>query len=294
MTRVKSITEDAEQFVVDFDDVAWGQPETVVIDKPSRTIRIVFKKKERGQQKVEGLNFDDIVSFRVELVGGGDSGSYFTILLETTVGRYFRLIPVSGTIFGLVKEDVVRDLFTKMNAYLPATRQLPVASRRMVAYPETSDGTSVANIGSNRAKVAAALFFVFIGLAIFTIVGGLVIVSLGMAIEGYFIMAISIPIIYLAIFATENKSIIIDPETKRLVVERCWFWCIRLQGKPVPFSDIAGFEPFVLGQRCHVRMLRTGSLRPVTLLVTSYDSAEARGLVDWLQEHVPSSGSLGS
>jgi hypothetical protein len=287
MTVIKSIVMENEQFVVDFDDVVWGQPETVVINKASRTIRIVYKRKERGQQKVEGCNFDDIVSFRVELVGGGDSGSYFMIFLETTIGKHFKLVPVSGTTFGLVKEHVVRDLFTKMNTYLPETRQLPLMSKRLVTYPETSGGFSIARINNTTNKVAFTLFFAFIGIAFFAVVGGFSIVSIWMTIEGHIVTVLSIPFIFLAIIITEKKSIIIDPGNKQLVIERCWCWCILRQRKHVSFSDIAGFEPFIIGQKCHVRMLRAGSLPPINLYVTSYDSAEARGLVDWLKEHVP-------
>ena len=293
MTRVKSISADAEQFAVDFEDVLWGQPAAIIIDKPSRTIRVVFKKKERGQQKIESFNFDDIVSFRVDFVGT-EGGSYYTIVLVTTIGRCFRLIPVSGMTSGMLKEDVVRDLFTRMNAYIPATRQLPIMSKRQVVYPETSDGSSVARIKNVPSKAAILLFFAFISLAIFTIAGGLVIVSVGRIIEGSLVAAISIPFFSIAIDITMVKSIIIHPEIKQLSIERCWCWRIRRRSKPVPFSGIASFKLFVLGQKCYVRMQRTGSSPPVTLLMTAHDSAEARGIVDWLQEHVHTSGSRAS
>ena len=39
MTVIKSIVMENEQFIVDFDDVVWGQPETVVINRASRTIK---------------------------------------------------------------------------------------------------------------------------------------------------------------------------------------------------------------------------------------------------------------
>ncbi|MEX2682774.1 MAG: hypothetical protein Q6373_014380 [Candidatus Sigynarchaeota archaeon] len=60
------------------------------------------------------------------------------------------------------------------------------------------------------------------------------------------------------------------------------------------FSDIANFDLFVMGQKSYVRMQRTGSSHPVTLLVAAHDSVEARGLLDWLREHVPTSGSRAS
>ncbi|MEX2682777.1 MAG: hypothetical protein Q6373_014395 [Candidatus Sigynarchaeota archaeon] len=215
MTRVKSISADAGQFVVDFEDVVWGQPAAVIIDKPSCTISVVYNKKVHGQQKVESFNFDDIVSFRIDIVG--HDKYYYMIVLETTNGRHIPLIPVAGTTFGLLKDAVVQDLFTRMNAYIPATRQLPIKSKRQVDYPETSDGSSVARIDSNSRNAVFVLFFTFVGMGIFAITGGLILLSMRATFEGWMIAAISILLFGFAIGITEVKSVIIYPEFKQLV-----------------------------------------------------------------------------
>jgi hypothetical protein len=283
MTGIKSITQDEEQFLVDFEDVVWGQPEAVVINKPSHTIRIIFKKKEGGHQKVEGCNFDEIVSFHVERLGTHKEihPGYLTIVLETTAGQMYKIVPEAGTTYKQLKDDVVSDLFSKMDAYLPARRQLPAMSRRLVTHPEGKDGLSIARIKTRPTWIAVGIFLLCIGGAVGAIVVSFVLVVWRVG----FVLVVSL-LLYVGILPTEVTTIIIDPEKGQLLMARCWAWCIRRRSKPVPFSDIAVFDLSVVNQECRVVIRRKGQL-PVVVQETVRDSSEARALVGWLQEHVP-------
>jgi hypothetical protein len=291
MTSIKSMTMDAEQFIVDYDNVVWGQPETVVINKTSRTIRIIYKKKEGAQQKVEGCNFDEIVSFHVERKGESHgkypSRGYLAIVLETTAERLFNLVPVGLTASTILKDDVVSDLFDKMDAYIPSSRQLPAIPRRLVTYLETGDGLLEASIKTLQTKSLIVIFISSFGITAGLIIAGLAIVVFAGEMGGYFVfLVLAIPL-FLNFYVSEIKTITIDPERRQLAMDRCWYWSIRKRGTAVPFSDIDGFFLKFLEGGSSVEMRWKGHAKPIILLESTRDSAEASGLIRWLENHVP-------
>jgi hypothetical protein len=163
---------------------------------------------------------------------------------------------------------------------------------QLIIYTDTIDGLHVATIKAAGTRVVVGWFISFMSIAVGAIVGSTVIIlenTTTIVVVGWGFMVLSFVILWLAISVTEQLTITIDPTTKSITTTRRWLRFMKIKRKPVLFSGVSGFDMFLTGQKCYVHMLRGGSLPRVNLYVTSYDArrGEARGLVDWLKEHVP-------